>query len=148
MKSVQIRSFFWSVFSCIRTEYSLYSPYSEYSPYSPYSRSIRSISSIQSEYRKIRTRENSAFGHFSRIGKNLIRKSFLNYLCGSSLFKYPHDIFLAQKFDYVWSWSYNTMASDYHDQTSIFCERINPKFCIGVNLVQNTFVFFKLKYGS
>ena len=37
VKSVQIRSFFWSVFSCIRTE-----------------------------YRKIRTRKNSVLGHFSR----------------------------------------------------------------------------------
>ena len=37
VKCVQIRSYFWSVFSCIRTE-----------------------------YRKIRTRNNSAFGHFSR----------------------------------------------------------------------------------
>ena len=37
MKSVQIRSYFWSVFSCIQTE-----------------------------YRKIRTRNNSVFGHFSR----------------------------------------------------------------------------------
>ena len=36
MKSVQIRSFFWSVFSCIRTE-----------------------------HREIRTRKNSVFGHFS-----------------------------------------------------------------------------------
>ena len=36
MKSIQIRSFFWSVFS-----------------------------RIQSEYRKIRTRKNSVFGHFS-----------------------------------------------------------------------------------
>ena len=36
-KSVQIRIFFWSVFSCTRTE-----------------------------YRKIRTRKNSVFGHFSR----------------------------------------------------------------------------------
>ena len=36
IKSVQIRSFFWSVFSCIQTE-----------------------------YRKIRTREKSVFGHFS-----------------------------------------------------------------------------------
>ena len=36
VKSVQIRSYFWSVFSC-----------------------------IQSEYRKIRTRNNSAFRHFS-----------------------------------------------------------------------------------
>ena len=37
MKSVQIQSYFWSVFSCIRTE-----------------------------YRKIRTRNNSVFEHFSR----------------------------------------------------------------------------------
>ena len=37
VKSVQIRSFFWSVFYCIRTE-----------------------------YRKIRTRNNSVFGHISR----------------------------------------------------------------------------------
>ena len=37
VKSVQIRSYFWSVFSC-----------------------------IQSEYRKIRIRNNSVFGHFLR----------------------------------------------------------------------------------
>ena len=37
VKSVQIRSYFWSIFSCIRIE-----------------------------YRKIRTRNNSVFGHFSR----------------------------------------------------------------------------------
>ena len=37
VKSVQIRSYFWNVFSCIRAE-----------------------------YRKIRTRSNSIFGHFSR----------------------------------------------------------------------------------
>ena len=39
MNSVQIRSYFWSVFSC-----------------------------IHSEYRKIQTRNNSVFGHFSRNG--------------------------------------------------------------------------------
>ena len=39
VKSVQIRSYFWFVFSC-----------------------------IQSEYRKIRTRKNFVFGHFSRSG--------------------------------------------------------------------------------
>ena len=44
-KSVQIRSFFWSVFSCIRTEVNL---------------------RIQSEYGKIRTRKNFVFRHFSR----------------------------------------------------------------------------------
>ena len=37
VKSIQIRSYFWSLFSC-----------------------------IQSEYRKIRARNNSLFGHFSR----------------------------------------------------------------------------------
>ena len=41
VKCVQIRSYFWSVFSCIRTE-----------------------------YRKIRTRNNSLFGHFSRSETN------------------------------------------------------------------------------
>ena len=42
VKSVQIRSYFWSVFSCIRTE-----------------------------YRKIRTKNNSVFGHFLRSADNL-----------------------------------------------------------------------------
>ena len=46
MKSDQIRSFLWSVFSHIRTEYG---------------RLLR----IHSEYRKIRTGKNSVFGHFS-----------------------------------------------------------------------------------
>ena len=44
MKIVQIRSFFWSVFSRIWTEYSV-------------------------QIRKIRTRKNSVFGHFSRSAK-------------------------------------------------------------------------------
>ena len=48
VKSVQIQSYFWSVFSCIRTEY----------------RDLRT----QSENRKIRTRNNSVFGHFSQSG--------------------------------------------------------------------------------
>ena len=47
VKSVQIRSYFWSVFSRIRTEYEV---------------SLR----IQSECGKIRTRNNSVFGHFLR----------------------------------------------------------------------------------
>ena len=46
LKSVQIRSNFWSVFSHIRTEYG----------------EIRS----QPEYGKIQTRNYSVFGHFSR----------------------------------------------------------------------------------
>ena len=44
VKSVQIRGYFWSVFSC-----------------------------IQSEYRKIQTRNNSAFGHFS--SSDFLKKS-------------------------------------------------------------------------
>ena len=47
VKCVQIRSFFWFVFSGIWTENGV---------------SLR----IQSEFGKIRTRKNSAFGHFSR----------------------------------------------------------------------------------
>ena len=49
VKSIQIRSYFWSVFSRIRNEYG-------------YFVSLR----IQSECGKIRTRNNSVFGHFSR----------------------------------------------------------------------------------
>ena len=49
-KSVQIRSFFWSVFSCICTEYGVYGV------------NLR----IQSECRKTRTSKKSVFGHFLR----------------------------------------------------------------------------------
>ena len=45
LKSVRIRSFSWSVFSC-----------------------------IQSKYRKIRTRKSSVFGHFSRSECNKLTK--------------------------------------------------------------------------
>ena len=56
VKSVQIRSYFWSVFSC-----------------------------IQSEYRKIRTRNNSVFGHFSRIASSneTLEILFLEIICAS-----------------------------------------------------------------
>ena len=46
VNSVQIRGFFWSVFSCVQTEYAV---------------NLR----IQSEYRKIQTRKSYVFGHFS-----------------------------------------------------------------------------------
>ena len=59
VKSVQIRSFFWSVFSCIRTECG------DLLGKSPYSVRIQK-NTDQSEYRKLRTRDNSVFGHFSR----------------------------------------------------------------------------------
>ena len=60
MKSVQIRRFFFSIFSCIRTEYE-----------DLLSVQIRSFfwsefACIRNEYRKIRTRKNSVFEHFSR----------------------------------------------------------------------------------
>ena len=45
VKSVQIRNFFWFVFSCIRTEYKDLQSKSEYS--------------VQSKHRKIRPRKNS-----------------------------------------------------------------------------------------
>ena len=47
MKCVQIRSFFWSVFSCIQTEYG----------------------DLQSEYRKIWTRKNSVLDIFHAVQK-------------------------------------------------------------------------------
>ena len=52
MESLQIWSFFWSVFSCIRTEYG------EILRISPYSVRVQ----------EIRTGNNFVFGHFSRSG--------------------------------------------------------------------------------
>ena len=52
VKIVQIWNFFWSVFSCIRTEYG------DLMRKSPYSVRIQ----------EIQTRKNSVFGHFSRSG--------------------------------------------------------------------------------
>ena len=56
--SVQIRSYFWSVFSRIRTEYG--------PEITPYLNTIHASLRIQSECGKIMTRNNSVFGHFSR----------------------------------------------------------------------------------
>ena len=69
MKSVLIRSFFRSVFSCIRSEYGV---------------NVR----IQSECGKIRTTKNSVFGHFSWSvsGVNCFQKSFMR-LCDSVRYK-------------------------------------------------------------
>ena len=55
MKSVQIRNFFWSVFSCL------------YFPVFGLNTEIYSVHlRIQPKYRKKQTRKNSAFEHFSR----------------------------------------------------------------------------------
>ena len=62
VKSIQIQSYFWSVFSCIRTEYGeIKCPNTELF-----------LVRIQSEHGKIRTRNNSVFGHFSRSGSNIV----------------------------------------------------------------------------
>ena len=66
VKCVQIRSFFWSVFSRIRTEYG----------------EIVSLR-IQSEYRKKRTRKYSIFGYFSRSG-NFYQKYWWQQFCSSN----------------------------------------------------------------
>ena len=50
VKNVQIRSYFWFVFSCIRTEYG----------------------DLLVRIQKIRTRNNSVFGHFSRSEISLL----------------------------------------------------------------------------
>ena len=61
MKSVQIRSFFRSVFSCIRTE-----------------------------YRKIRTRKNSVFGHFSCSDRSeILIKTFWQFTVLDCRFNLP-----------------------------------------------------------
>ena len=72
MKSVQIRSFFWSVFYCFR-----------------------------SEHRKIRTRKNSVFGYFSRSVSvyastmNLVSFYFFLYF-------YNFFSFLLYMFNFIW----------------------------------------------
>ena len=65
MKSVQIRSFIWFVFS-----------------------------SIQSRYRKIRTRENSVFGHFSHCNRWANK-------CTSPIQKRHFDLYLMVKLYHV-----------------------------------------------
>ena len=107
MKVVQIRSYFWFVFSFIRTEYGdLRSVFS----------CIRTEYSvnfhIQSEYRKIRTRNNSVFKHFSRSGylTAVYYKLFLKFKINSviifalkTLFpKFLHQVsFISFSVDYV-----------------------------------------------
>ena len=63
VKSVKIQSYFWSVFSCIWTFPVFWSVFSciHISLIFPY------FLRIQSEYKKIRTRNNSVFGQFSHI---------------------------------------------------------------------------------
>ena len=70
VKSVQIRSYSWSVFSCILTEYG----------------DLRSKSySVRIQDRIIRTRNKSVFGHFSRSMANSTREksSKMSANCGA-----------------------------------------------------------------
>ena len=60
VKCVQILSYFWSVFSCIQTEYG------------DYGLNFR----IPSEYKKIRTRNNSVSGNFSPSGTETYKPDF------------------------------------------------------------------------
>ena len=88
VKSVQIRSFLWSVFSHIRTEYGeilRISPYSVRMRENTDQKKLRISLCIQSECGKIRTRKNAVFGRFSHcdISRNLVfmgLKINLNYL--------------------------------------------------------------------
>ena len=76
VKSVQIRSFFWSVFCCI--QFSRIRPeYGKIRSVSPYSVRCGKI-----EYMKIRTIKNSVFGHFSRSELKLELILTLRYLTG------------------------------------------------------------------
>ena len=69
LKIIQIRSFFWSLFSRIQTEYG----------------EILRISGIQFECGKIQIRKNSVFGHFSRsVCFKLLCASLLNLPSNSS----------------------------------------------------------------
>ena len=87
MKSVQIRSFFWSIFSCIRTGLNM---------------EIDGVNlRIHSKYRNIRTRENSVFGQLlhSAWKMPLIYKRMFTWDFISGEMKYFHFSF--------WSVSYN-----------------------------------------
>ena len=72
VKSVLIRIYFWSVFSCILTEY-------------------RDLWSIQSKYKKIRTRNNCLFGHFSRSEGDYVSANLFIFYLTKALDSSKHD---------------------------------------------------------
>ena len=71
VKSVQIGSYFWSLFSCIRTEYA----------------EILVSLCIKSECGKIRTRKNCVFRHFSRSARVAYTLTCLKSKCIMSFAK-------------------------------------------------------------
>ena len=77
LKSVQIRSFFWCVFSCIRIEYRdllRKSPYSVRIQEDMDQEKLRITLRIQSKYKIKLTRKNFIFGHFSRTFYTSVNK--------------------------------------------------------------------------
>ena len=76
VKSVQIQGFFWSVFSCIWTEY----------------RDLRSKSPDSVQIQKIWTRKNSVFGHFNAVSD----RSTSSLSIGSISWKVSIDGFLLE----------------------------------------------------
>ena len=86
VKSVQIRSFFWSVLPRVRTlNTEIY----------------RVKLHIQSECEKIRARKNSVYGHFSRCG-SLLSETLTNQKFG------VFNVFLvSQLFVILWTWHFH-----------------------------------------
>ena len=73
VKSVQIRSFFWSVFSCIRTEYG----------------EIRSISSHSVQMRENTDQNHSEYGHFLRSDSHHIEATLPAFNCSKVTIETP-----------------------------------------------------------
>ena len=96
MKSVQIQSYFWSVFSCIWIEY-------------------EDLRSIQSEYRKIRTRNNSVFGDFSHSGYSATKSLYFHKRAPSYTFDRVPDTSLTwQKYMSVYIYIYRGTQEQRH----------------------------------
>ena len=85
VKSIQIRSFFWSVISCIQTEYG----------------DLLHKFLNQSEYRKIWIRKDSVFGHFAQC---YFQFSTFMRICLKNIFLFSFIFFRSYPL-YVASWS-------------------------------------------
>ena len=117
VKSVQIRRFFWSVISRIRTEYGV---------------SLR----IQSKYEKIQTRKNSVFGHFLRSASS----GNLCKLFYTRVPLWPNEIctreYLTEKVSWFMGHFFTTMIVILSlDKTSKFhspSQKLYSKFCSNV----------------
>ena len=100
MKSVQRRSLFWSVFSCIRNEY----------------RDLlvnRVNLRIQFECRKMQTRKKSVFGHFSR-SEVVTRLTKLNTFCRQLIFALrAKRVLIQQEIKYKEVRNYRVTKSSY-----------------------------------